>query len=91
MAGNLMANHVRDLRGAVDREKAATGVLISMEEPMKPMQTEAATARLYESRTWEKKYPKIQLLTVAELLAGKKIEMPPIRQAGDYVQEGGEA
>lgn len=79
-AGHLMANHVRDLRGVVDREKAAIGVLISMEEPSKPMMTEAATAGLYESKTWGKKYPKIQLLTVAELLAGKKIEMPPIRQ-----------
>ncbi len=26
------------------------------------------------------KYPKIQLLTVGELQAGKKIEMPPVRQ-----------
>jgi len=31
---------------------------------------------------WGKKYPKIQLLTIEELLNGKKIEMPPIRQAG---------
>lgn len=36
-AGHLMANHVRDLRGVVDREKAAIGVLISMEDPTKPM------------------------------------------------------
>ncbi len=79
-AGNLTANHVRDLRGVLDREKAAIGVLISMEEPTKPMQTEAATAGLYESKTWGKKYPKIQLLTIAELLSGKKIDMPPIRQ-----------
>ena len=79
-AGHLLANHVRDLRGVVEREKAAIGVLISMEEPSKPMQTEAATAGFYESKTWGKKYPKIQLLTVAQLLAGKKIDMPPIRQ-----------
>jgi len=79
-AGHLMANHVRDLRGVVDREKAAIGVLISMEEPTKPMQTEAVTAGFYESIIWGKKYPKIQLLTIAEFLAGKKIDMPPIRQ-----------
>lgn len=79
-AGNLTPNHVRDLRGVVEREKAAIGVLISMEDPTKPMQTEAITAGFYESKTWGKKYPKIQLLTIAELLAGKKIEMPPIRQ-----------
>jgi site-specific DNA-methyltransferase (adenine-specific) len=80
-AGHLMANHVRDLRGVVEgREKAAIGVLISMEDPTKPMQTEAVTAGFFESKTWGCKYPKIQLLTVADLLAGKKVEMPPIKQ-----------
>ena len=79
-AGHVTANHVRDLRGVVDREKAAIGVLISMEDPTKPMQTEAVTAEFFESKTWGKKYPKVQLLTIAELLAGKKIDMPPIRQ-----------
>jgi site-specific DNA-methyltransferase (adenine-specific) len=47
-----------------------------------PMKTEAVTAGFYESATWGRKYAKIQLLTVAELLAGKKVEMPPIRQVG---------
>ena len=46
------------------------------------MKTEAVTAGFYESALWGKKYPKLQLFTVAELLAGKKIEMPPIRQVG---------
>jgi site-specific DNA-methyltransferase (adenine-specific) len=79
-AGHVTANHVRDLRGVVEREKAAIGVLISMEDPTKPMQTEAITAGFFESKTWGKKYPKVQLLTIAELLAGKKIKMPPIKQ-----------
>jgi len=79
-AGHVTANHVRDLRGVVEREKAAIGVLISMEDSTKPMQTEAVTAGFFESKTWGKKYPKVQLLTIAELLAGKKIEMPPIKQ-----------
>ena len=79
-AGHITANHVRDLRGVVDRERAAIGVLISMEGPTKPMQTEAVTTGFFESKTWGKKYPKVQLMTIAELLAGKKISMPPIRQ-----------
>ncbi|MBU4496090.1 MAG: restriction endonuclease [Acidobacteria bacterium] len=81
-AGHTGVNHVRDLRGVVEREKAAIGVLISMETPTKPMQTEAFTAQFFESKSWGKKYPKIQLLTVGELLSGKTIEMPPIRQVG---------
>jgi site-specific DNA-methyltransferase (adenine-specific) len=81
-AGNATVSHIRDLRGVVDREKAAMGVLISMEDPTKPMKTEAATAGFYESKLWNKKYPKIQLLTIDDLLKGKKIDMPPIKQVG---------
>jgi hypothetical protein len=51
-----------------------------MQKPTSEMKTEAVTAGFYESALWGQKYPKIQLLTVAELLAGKKIEMPPIKQ-----------
>jgi hypothetical protein len=80
--GQVAVDKVRELRGVVDREKAAIGVMISMEDPTKPMQTEAVTAGFYESKMWNKKYPKIQLLTVADLLAGKQIDMPPVRQVG---------
>ena len=81
-AGHTGVSHVRDLRGVVEREKAAIGVLISMETPTKPMQTEAVTAGFFESKIWGKKYPKIQLLTIAELLTGNQVDMPPIRQVG---------
>ncbi len=79
-AGKTGAAHVRDLKGVLEREKAAIGVLISMQEATSPMKTEAVTAGFYESALWGRKYPKIQLFTVADLLAGKTIEMPPIRQ-----------
>lgn len=79
-AGHTNVAHVRDLRGVLDREKAAIGVLISMQEPTKPMTTEAASAGFYESELWNKKYPKLQLLTIADLLSGKQIDMPPQRQ-----------
>ena len=79
-AGKTGSAHVRDLKGVLEREKAAIGVLISMQEPTSAMKTEAVTAGFYESTLWGKKYPKIQLFTVEELLTGKKVEMPPIRQ-----------
>lgn len=41
--------HVRDLRGVIEREKAAIGVLITMEEPTKPMVKEAAEAGFYNT------------------------------------------
>jgi hypothetical protein len=79
-AGKTGTAHVRDLKGVLDREKAAIGVLISMQEVTSPMKTEAVTTGFYESALWGRKYPKVQLFTVAELLTGKTIEMPPIRQ-----------
>jgi DNA modification methylase len=79
-AGKTGSAHVRDLKGVIEREKAAIGVLISMQDDKKPMKVEAATAGFYESSLWGKKYPKIQILTVAELLDGKKLDMPPIKQ-----------
>ena len=77
-AGKLHAPYVRDLRGVVDREKAAIGVLLTLEEPTKAMRTEAASAGFYAS-PWGQ-HPRLQIITVGELLAGKRIDMPPIRQ-----------
>jgi DNA modification methylase len=79
-AGHTGPDHVRDLRGTVEREKAAIGVLITMDEPTKEMRKEAATGEFYLSQ-WGS-HPKIQLLTVADLLAGKGIKRPPDRQTG---------
>ena len=59
-----------------------------MEEPTKPMHTEAFTAGFFESKTWGRKYPKIHLLMIAELLAGQKIDMPPIKKVGATFKEG---
>ena len=78
-AGKLHANHVRDLRGVVEREKAELGVLISMDEPTKPMRTEAASAGFYKS-PYGTDHPRIQLLTVEDLLNGKGIDYPAPRQ-----------
>jgi site-specific DNA-methyltransferase (adenine-specific) len=75
--GGTGVKDVRDLRGTVEREGALIGVLITLEEPTKPMVQEAAAAGFYESKTWQKKYPKLQLRTVEELLAGKQVERPP--------------
>ncbi len=76
-AGHVSVSHVRDLRGVLDREKAEIGVLISMEEPTAPMRAEAASAGFYVSPFTQRRHPRIQLLTVAQLLDGKGIDYPP--------------
>jgi DNA modification methylase len=81
-SGKTGVAHVRDLRGVIDRENAAIGVLITMQNHTAAMKKESATAGFFESKTWGCKYPKIQLLTVEDLLSGKKVEMPPVKQVG---------
>jgi Adenine specific DNA methylase Mod len=75
-AGQVHSSHIRDLNGVLEREKAEMGVMISMEEPTRNMVKEASAADLYEAEALGKKFPKIQIITVGELLEGKKIEMP---------------
>jgi len=78
--GHVNVPQVRDLIGVVERENAEMGVFITLEEPTKPMRAEAAQAGFYHSEIWNQDYPRIQILTIAELLAGKGIDMPPVRQ-----------
>jgi len=61
----------------MDRENAQMGVLITMLPPTKAMRTEAAGADFYYSPGWEKHYPRIQILTVEDLMHGKGIDYPP--------------
>jgi DNA modification methylase len=86
-AGKLHAPYVRDLRGVVEREKAAIGVLITLDAPTAPMRKEAASAGFYESR-WNlgtiTKHPKLQIVTVEELLDGKRIDAPPMQDARTF-------
>ena len=77
-SGKLQLAHVRDLRGVTEREQAAIGVLITLQEPTQNMRTEAASAGFYDS-PWGTKHPRLQVFTVEELLQGKKIDMPPSR------------
>ena len=70
---------VRDLVGTLDREAdqgSVVGVLISLNEPTEPMRKEAASAGFYDS-PWGTRHNRVQLLTVADLLGERKVDLPP--------------
>jgi hypothetical protein len=50
------------------------------------MREEAASAGFYKSPGWNESYPRIQLLTIAELLEGKMLAYP--HQTGATFKEG---
>jgi site-specific DNA-methyltransferase (adenine-specific) len=76
-SGHVNSSHIRDLKGVLDREKAQIGVYITLEEPTKPMIEEATTAGFYEPEHFPGTYyPRIQILTIQQLLDGKNVDYP---------------
>jgi hypothetical protein len=57
------------------------GVFITLEPASDAMSKEAVSAGYYHSRVWDQDFPKIQILTIEDLLKGKQVLMPPVRQA----------
>ena len=76
-SGKVSSPLIRDLKGTVERENASMGLFITLEPPSSPMTTEAVSAGLYHSDLWQTDFPKIQIRTVEELLAGNSFQMPP--------------
>jgi len=76
-SGHVKSGDIRDLRGTVEREGAAIGLFITLEDPSKDMITEAISSGYYSSHLWQKDYPRIQILTIEQLLEQRRIDMPP--------------
>ena len=65
---------IRNLGYVVERERVKMGLFITLAEPTKPMQTEAVKAGFYETDYGTQ--PKLKILTIKELLSGKKPQLP---------------
>ena len=77
--GGVKRGDVATLLGDVNNQKAAGGILLTLEKPTKPMRDEAADAGRYESKLWhDKDYPKVQILTIEGLLnKTERVNAPP--------------
>lgn len=67
---------VRDLVGTVEQQRSEMGILITLTEPTKGMREVADNSGFYVNEFTGTSYPKIQILTTADLLAGKHPVMP---------------
>ena len=74
--GRVSSPQIRDLKGVIEREKAAMGLFITLHEPTREMLTEAVTAGHYRSDLWRRDYPKLQIRTVRQLLEGQGFDLP---------------
>jgi len=76
-SGHVKSGDIRDLHGALEREQAAMGVFITLEPPTSDMENEALSAGYYVAKFTQEKHRKIQIVTVEQLLAGERLDMPP--------------
>jgi site-specific DNA-methyltransferase (adenine-specific) len=76
-SGHVSSPLVRDLEGTVEREGAALGLFITLEQPTREMRTEAASSGFFHSDLMDRDYPRVQIRTVEDLLEGRAFEMPP--------------
>lgn len=75
--GKLRPTDIRDLRGVIEREGCAMGGFLSLHEPTKAMRSEAAEAGYFEYGS--NRYPRLQLLTVRDVLEEKREFHMPTR------------
>ncbi len=75
-SGQVNAGTVRELEGTRKQEKAEIAVLLTLKPPTKPMK-EAVSGDYYVSALFpERRFPRLQILTIAELFAGRQPEYP---------------
>ena len=67
---------VRDLVGTVEQQKADMGVFICLSEPTKGMKEVEHVSGVYTHPVDGRTFAKVQILTVAELLDGRRPNMP---------------
>jgi len=75
-SGGVSVKDIRDLGHVMEREKAEMSIFLTLEAPTTPMIKEALGKGVYKSPTRRKPLPRIQVLTIEELLKGKYPELP---------------
>jgi site-specific DNA-methyltransferase (adenine-specific) len=77
-SGHVGVKEIREHRDAINRHGASMGIFITLEEPTSEMIKEVKITGQYKSPVWNTEYPKIQILTVEQILKGEKPNIPPI-------------
>jgi len=75
-SGHVGVKDIRELRDTISRQNGAMGIFITLEEPTSEMMKEVKVTDPYISPRWKTEYPKIQILTIEQLLRGEKPNIP---------------
>jgi site-specific DNA-methyltransferase (adenine-specific) len=81
-SGKVNSSHIRDLKGAMEREGADLAALITLEKETTEMKAEALAGGYYHSEVMNRDYPRVQILSIEQLLSDPDtFKFPP---GGDY-------
>ncbi len=75
-SGGVERKQISELRGTIEREGAALGIFITLEKSKKPMNIEAESAGYYRSEWYGTQVPRIQILTIEQLMKGAQPIVP---------------
>lgn len=86
-SGNVSVPQIRDLKGVMEREKAQIGLFITLKPPTRPMAQEAASTGFYEPEHYPGfQFPRLQILTIEELLSDKEAQYPRVAPQATFRQ-----
>ena len=88
--GNVGVAMVKDLGATMEKEKAAMGVFLTLAMPTKPMMEYAASVGVLHAANG-KSYPRLQIVTLAELFQGKRPQIPYVDAAAVFKKAGKDA
>jgi hypothetical protein len=76
-SGGVKRNDIASLRGDMERENAVLAVLITLEEPSRPMIKDANAAGSYHHEMMGRSYDKIQIVKVKDIIEkGMRLNIP---------------
>ena len=86
-SGAVNRSMIAALKGDLEREKAQLALFITLAEPTAPMLQEALAAGFYEPQCFPgQRCPRLQILTIAQLLAGQQPEYPRMAPPATFQQ-----
>ncbi len=86
-SGRVNRGQIATLKGDMERERAEIGLFITLNPPTSPMEAEAAAAGFYTPEHYpDSGYPRVQILTIEELLNGKRAEYPRLAPEATFRQ-----
>ena len=76
-SGGVKRGDIATLKGDMEREKAELALFVTLKPPTNPMRQEAAAAGFYTPDAFpEHRFPRVQILTIEDLLSGAQADYP---------------